>query len=151
MLTAVRERFPAAEALIMAAAVSDYRAERLSEQKLKREAAAQQVNLVQNADILKELAALKKRQVMVGFAAETGNLVAEAERKLKEKSLDLIVANDVNQPDSGFAVDTNVVTLVSRDEAPRPLPLLTKEEVAEIILDWVSPRLAEGPKESMFV
>jgi phosphopantothenoylcysteine decarboxylase / phosphopantothenate---cysteine ligase len=151
MLTAVRERFPAAEALIMAAAVSDYRAKRLSEQKLKREAAAQQVNLVQNADILKELAALKKRQVMVGFAAETGNLVAEAERKLKEKSLDLIVANDVNQPDSGFAVDTNVVTLVSRDEAPRPLPLLTKEEVAEIILDWVSPRLAEAPKESMFV
>jgi phosphopantothenoylcysteine decarboxylase / phosphopantothenate---cysteine ligase len=151
MLREVKERFPLAEALIMAAAVSDYRAERLSGKKMKRGAEAQQINLVQNADILKEVAALKKRQVMVGFAAETGNLVDEAERKLKEKKLDLIAANDVNEPDSGFAVDTNVVTLVSRDQEPQALPLLSKEEVAGKILDWLAPRLPRGQKESVFV
>jgi phosphopantothenoylcysteine decarboxylase/phosphopantothenate--cysteine ligase len=151
MLREVRKRFPAAEALIMAAAVSDYRAERLSGKKMKRGAEAQQISLVQNADILKEVASLKKHQVMVGFAAETGNLVAEAERKLREKKLDLIVANDVNEPHSGFAVDTNVVTLVSREEKPQELPLLSKEEVAGKILDWVAPRLAERGEGSVFV
>jgi phosphopantothenoylcysteine decarboxylase / phosphopantothenate---cysteine ligase len=87
----------------------------------------------------------------VGFAAETGNLVAEAGRKLQEKNLDLIVANDVSQPDSGFAVDTNEVILLSREEAPQKLPLLTKEEVAERILDWVALKLDGKKKGSVFV
>ncbi len=151
MLQEVRERFPGADALIMAAAVSDYRAENLADRKMKRGADTQLINLVQNPDILKDVASLKKHQVVVGFAAETGNLVAEAERKLKEKNLDLIVANDVNQPYSGFAVDTNVVTLVSREAPPQELPLLTKEEVAERILDWVVARLANGPEGSVLV
>jgi phosphopantothenoylcysteine decarboxylase/phosphopantothenate--cysteine ligase len=106
---------------------------------------------VQNPDILKELFSLKQEQVLVGFAAETENLVAEAERKLKDKNLDLIVANDVNQPDSGFAVDTNEVTLLSREGSPQKLPLLTKEEVAEKILDWVASRLNGKEEESVFV
>ncbi|MFZ2088951.1 MAG: bifunctional phosphopantothenoylcysteine decarboxylase/phosphopantothenate--cysteine ligase CoaBC [Desulfobaccales bacterium] len=151
MLQEVRERFPAVDALIMAAAVSDYRAENLADQKMKRGVDTQLINLVQNTDILKEVASVKKHQVVVGFAAETGNLVAEAERKLQEKNLDLIVANDVNQPDSGFAVDTNVVTLVSRSAAPQKLPLLSKEEVAEKILDWVAARFPEKPEGSVFV
>jgi phosphopantothenoylcysteine decarboxylase/phosphopantothenate--cysteine ligase len=151
MLKEVRGRFPAVEALVMAAAVSDYRAESLAEKKIKRGAETQQVRLVQNADILKEVAPLKKHQVVVGFAAETGNLVAEAERKLLEKNLDLIVANDVNVPNSGFAVDTNEVTLVSREAVPQKLPLLTKEEVAEHILDWMAPRLNNRQKGSVFV
>jgi phosphopantothenoylcysteine decarboxylase / phosphopantothenate---cysteine ligase len=151
MLQEVRERFPAADALIMAAAVSDYRAEKLADRKMKRGADTQLINLVQNTDILKDVASRKKQQVVVGFAAETGNLVAEAERKLQEKNLDLIVANDVNEPDSGFAVDTNVVTLVSRENAPQKLPLLSKEEVAARILDWVVVRLANGPEGSVFV
>ncbi len=152
MLKEVRERFPGCEALLMAAAVSDYRVESLAEQKIKRgNRSHQQLQLVQNPDIIKELAGLKKNQVMVGFAAETENLVAEAERKLKEKNLDLVVANDVNQPDSGFAVDTNEVTLVSPDEPPLKLPLLTKEEVADRILDWVALKLAGRIEESVFV
>jgi len=152
MFKEVRERFPGCEALLMAAAVSDYRVESLAEQKIKRgNRSHQQLQLVQNPDIIKELAALKKNQVMVGFAAETENLVAEAERKLKEKNLDLVVANDVNQPDSGFAVDTNEVTLVSPDEPPLKLPLLTKEEVADRILDWVALKLAGRIEESVFV
>jgi phosphopantothenoylcysteine decarboxylase / phosphopantothenate---cysteine ligase len=89
--------------------------------------------------------------VVVGFAAETGNLVAEASRKLQEKNLDLIVANDVSAPDSGFAVDTNEVTLVAREESPLKLPLLTKEEVAERILDWVAGRLNGVKQGSVFV
>jgi phosphopantothenoylcysteine decarboxylase / phosphopantothenate---cysteine ligase len=151
MLREVRQRFSAVEALLMAAAVSDYRPESLSEQKIKREGEIQQVSLVQNADILQEVSARKKHQVVVGFAAETGNLVAEAGRKLQEKNLDLIVANDVSQPDSGFAVDTNEVILLSREEAPQKLPLLTKEEVAERILDWVALKLDGKKKGSVFV
>jgi phosphopantothenoylcysteine decarboxylase/phosphopantothenate--cysteine ligase len=151
MLHEVKKRFPAVEALVMAAAVSDYRAENLAEKKMKRGAETQQIKLVQNADILKEVAPLKKHQVVVGFAAETGNLVAEAERKLLEKNLDLIVANDVNEPNRGFAVDTNEVTLVSREAAPEKLPLLTKEEVAGQILDWMAPRLIDRQKGSVFV
>lgn len=151
MLKEVRRRFSGCEAVLMAAAVSDYRVEKLSAQKIKRGAAAQQLQLVQNPDIIREISALKKEQVLVGFAAETENLVAEAERKLQEKNLDLVVANDVNQPDSGFAVDTNQVTLVSREEPPQKLPLLTKEEVADRILDWVALRLAGKTGESVFV
>jgi phosphopantothenoylcysteine decarboxylase/phosphopantothenate--cysteine ligase len=141
MLSAVWDRFSATDTLLMAAAVGDYRAESLAQQKMKRGPQAQRVNLVQNPDILKEVKSLKKNQVVVGFAAETGNLVAEAQRKLKEKGLDLIVANEVDRPDSGFAVDTNEVTLVFREEAPQQLPLMTKEEVAERILDWLVTRL----------
>jgi phosphopantothenoylcysteine decarboxylase/phosphopantothenate--cysteine ligase len=151
MLKELRQRFPSSQALFMAAAVSDYRVESLAEQKIKRGAESQQLQLVQNPDILKELSALKQEQVLVGFAAETENLVAEAERKLKDKNLDLIVANDVNQPDSGFAVDTNEVTLLSREEPPQKLPLLTKEEVAEKILDWVASRVDGRKEESVFV
>jgi len=151
MLKELRQRFPDSAALLMAAAVSDYRVEILAEQKIKRGPQSQELQLVQNPDILKELFSLKQEQVLVGFAAETENLVAEAERKLKDKNLDLIVANDVNQPDSGFAVDTNEVTLLSREGSPQKLPLLTKEEVAEKILDWVASRLNGKEEESVFV
>ena len=151
MLKEIRERFSGCDAVLMAAAVSDYRVEKLAEQKIKRGAPSQQLQMVQNPDIIREISALKKDQILVGFAAETENLVAEAERKLREKNLDLVVANDVNQPDSGFAVDTNEVTLVSKDQPPRKLPLLTKEEVADRILDWLALKLTRGTEESVFV
>jgi phosphopantothenoylcysteine decarboxylase/phosphopantothenate--cysteine ligase len=147
MLGEVVKRFPLCDALIMAAAVGDYRAESLAERKIKRAAAALQVTLTQNPDILKEISALKERQIAIGFAAETHDLIQEASRKLKEKNLDLIVANDVNRPDSGFAVDTNEVTLVAGDEEPVLLPLLTKDEVADKILDWLAPRLSPQAPE----
>jgi phosphopantothenoylcysteine decarboxylase/phosphopantothenate--cysteine ligase len=146
----VTRRLSASQALLMAAAVSDYRPERLAKQKIKRQGEVQQFNLVQNIDILQAVGALKKHQVIVGFAAETGNLVAEAQRKLKEKNLDLIVANDVSQPESGFAVDTNEVTLVSREGMLQKLPLLTKEEVAGRILDWLATRLIGATEGSVF-
>jgi phosphopantothenoylcysteine decarboxylase / phosphopantothenate---cysteine ligase len=142
MLGQVVSHFPGCDALIMAAAVGDYRPESLAERKIKRGNTALQVNLVQNPDILKEISSLKEGQITIGFAAETHDLIAEAGRKLAEKNLDLIVANDVNRPDSGFAVDTNEVTLIVRDGEPAPLPLLTKDEVAEKILNWLAPRLS---------
>ncbi len=142
MLATLRQRFPAASALLMAAAVSDYRPESLAVQKIKRGAEAQQFQLVQNPDILKELRSLKTNQMVVGFAAETQDLVAAGRRKLKDKDLDLIVANEVGRPDAGFAVDTNEVTLITREGDILPLPLLSKEEVAQKIMDWLAQKLA---------
>ncbi|MBM4285491.1 MAG: bifunctional phosphopantothenoylcysteine decarboxylase/phosphopantothenate--cysteine ligase CoaBC [Deltaproteobacteria bacterium] len=147
MLAAVEKHFDAADALIMAAAVGDYRPESLAETKLKRGKDHLEVSLVQNPDILKAVAARKGRRLVVGFAAETGALLAEAGRKLREKNLDLIVANEVNRPDAGFAADTNEVVLLSRQEPPVALPLMSKEEVADRILDWLAPRLAARRQE----
>jgi len=145
MLAAVQERFTGSDALIMAAAVGDYRPQSLAERKLKRGPEQLEVRLTQNPDILKALSPLKTRQIVIGFAAETGSLVAEAKRKLTEKNLDLIVANEVNRPDAGFAVDTNEVTLVAREGAPVALPLMSKEEVADRILDWLVQALEARP------
>jgi phosphopantothenoylcysteine decarboxylase/phosphopantothenate--cysteine ligase len=94
-------------------------------------------HLTANPDILKQVAAPPHRQIVVGFAAETHDLEAEARRKMREKHLDLIVANDINRPGSGFQVDTNEVTLIPRVGEAVALPLLSKEEVAAKILDQV--------------
>jgi phosphopantothenoylcysteine decarboxylase/phosphopantothenate--cysteine ligase len=141
MLAVVSQKFAEADALLMAAAVSDYRPVSLATHKIKRGAESQQFELRQNPDILKELRPLKTRQIVVGFAAETQDLEAAGSKKLKDKDLDLIVANLVGRPDSGFAVDTNEVTLIDRKGDIRALPLLSKEEVAEKILDWLAGRL----------
>jgi phosphopantothenoylcysteine decarboxylase/phosphopantothenate--cysteine ligase len=138
MADAVKERFPGTDVLLMAAAVSDYRASRAEVKKMKRGQEEMQFHLTQNPDILKGLARRKTRQVVVGFAAETHDLEAEARRKMREKNLDLIVANDVNRPDSGFQADTNEVTLMGREGEAERLPLLHKEEVASRILDRVA-------------
>jgi phosphopantothenoylcysteine decarboxylase/phosphopantothenate--cysteine ligase len=138
MLVTVQEQFPSADALLMAAAVSDYRPVSCELKKIKRREREAQMQLVQNPDILREIRQNKERRVVVGFAAETHDLEAEARRKLKEKDLDFIVANDISHKDSGFAVDTNQVTILSRTEEPERLPLLSKEEVAEQVLDRVA-------------
>jgi phosphopantothenoylcysteine decarboxylase/phosphopantothenate--cysteine ligase len=142
MEAAVTERFAGVDAVLMAAAVGDYRPGQVEVKKMKRGQAEVQYHLVQNPDILKGLGRLKTRQVLVGFAAETHDLEAEARRKLQEKNLDLIVANDVNRPDSGFQVDTNEVTLIAREGKAEALPLLSKEEVAERLLNRVAALLA---------
>ncbi len=142
MKEAVKERFPDADVLLMAAAVSDYRPTQAELKKIKRGVEQVQFHLTQNSDILKTLSALKIRQVVVGFAAETHDLEAEARRKMVEKHLDLIVANDVNRPDCGFQVDTNEVTLIAREGGAVAVPLRSKDEVAEAILDRVVEMLA---------
>jgi phosphopantothenoylcysteine decarboxylase / phosphopantothenate---cysteine ligase len=132
-----------ADALIMAAAVADFRPASVAEQKIKKKADTQglSLELVRNPDILAEVARQKSNgsgpQVTVGFAAETEDLLANAQDKLKRKKLELIVANDVTATDAGFAVDTNRVTLMGLDGLVEELPLMSKTEVAERILDKV--------------
>ena len=142
MLAAVQERFIGADVLLMAAAVGDYRPVNCEPKKMKRGQNELQIQLAQNPDILGEISRLKNRQVVVGFAAETHDLEAEARRKLEQKHLDFIVANDVTRKDAGFAVDTNQVTILCREGEPLRLPLRSKEEVAERILDRVAEILA---------
>jgi phosphopantothenoylcysteine decarboxylase/phosphopantothenate--cysteine ligase len=138
MLNAVNEHFPETDALLMAAAVGDYRPTQSEIRKIKRKVQEEiQFHLTQNPDILKQVVLSKTRQIVVGFAAETHDLEAEARRKMREKHLDLIVANDVNRPGSGFQVDTNEVSIIPATGDPLVLPLMSKEEVAARILDRV--------------
>lgn len=129
------ERFPETDALLMAAAVSDYRPASFAGQKIKRGGDEMIVRLTHNPDILQSLSSLKTRQVMVGFAAETEDIYTHARQKLERKHLDLIVANDVKALNSGFAVDTNQVTIIHRSGQVEPLPLLSKAGVADRVLD----------------
>ena len=103
---------------------------------MKRNGEAVRVEFVPNPDILAELGARKRRQVVVGFAAETESLLENARSKLHRKNLDLLVANDVTREDSGFDVDTNAVTLLDRDGAATPLPLMSKDALADRLCDW---------------
>jgi phosphopantothenoylcysteine decarboxylase/phosphopantothenate--cysteine ligase len=124
-----------ADALLMAAAVADYQPEIIARYKIKKEAAQNlTLKLVKTPDILSEV---KGKFIKVGFAAESENLVANAKKKLKAKQLDLIVANDITKDDSGFDVDTNRVTLIDKKGKTEELPLMSKREAAEKILDRV--------------
>jgi phosphopantothenoylcysteine decarboxylase/phosphopantothenate--cysteine ligase len=142
MLAAVSAHVPWCDALVMAAAVADWRPAAPAGVKLKKDRTPRALNLERTPDILEGIRALKGGRVFVGFAAETGDPVPEARRKLRAKGLDLIVANDVTQPGAGFEVDTNRVTLISADGATEPLPLLPKAAVAERIVAWIEARLA---------
>ncbi len=134
MRDAVLGAIPQADALIMAAAVADYRPDTVASGKIKKESPTLVLNLVRNPDILSEV---KTGIVKVGFAAEGENIIQNATTKLKEKGLDLIVANDITVPDSGFGADTNRVILISQ-EGNIELPLLPKREVADRIMDRVA-------------
>ncbi len=136
MRDAVFKATAGADVLIMAAAVADYQPKSPTRQKIKKEAVGGDLTLelVRTPDILAEV---KGNFLKVGFAAETENVVENARRKLESKKVDLFVANDVTAPDSGFAVDTNRVTIISRDGKPESLPLMSKREVADRILDRV--------------
>lgn len=135
MLDAVRTELPAADVLIMCAAVADWRPRRASPVKLKKNAMSACLELEPNPDILLSLKPQKGTRLFVGFAAETGDPLAEGQRKLAAKGLDLMVANDVSRADAGFAVDTNRVTLLAPGVPAEPLPLLSKRDVADRILD----------------
>ena len=132
---------PACDIIIGAAAVGDFRIKTKSEQKMKKTENASEelvLTMVGTPDILKTLGKNKKpHQVMIGFAAETENIVENAEKKLETKNLDFIVANDVTMEGAGFAGDTNIVTFISRNGEIESLPKMSKQEVATAILDKV--------------
>lgn len=140
MLAALQERLPETDVLVMTAAVADWRPKHTAGTKLKKATMNPVIELEPNPDILATLAQAKAGRTFVGFAAETGDPLPEARRKLIAKGLDLIVANDVSRSDSGFAVDTNRVTLICADGTFAPLPLLTKHEVACEIVKWCETR-----------
>ena len=138
----------AADVIIAAAAVSDYRPAEAAKQKLKKTGAAPTLALTQTADILAEMGRRKRPgQTLIGFAAETKDLLPQARLKLTSKNLDWIAANDVTAEGAGFDGDTNIVTLLGVSGQEIALPLLTKREVAERILDTAETyRLAsQGP------
>ncbi len=129
--------YPETDVVIKTAAVSDHGPREVSPHKIKKADQKPTLDLVQSPDILRRLGQEKKRQILVGFAAETRNLVEYAKVKIDEKNLDLIVANDVAQEGAGFGSDTNIVKILFRDGLVQELPRLPKEEVADIILDRV--------------
>ena len=130
-----------ADVVIQAAAPADFRPKAYSEHKIKKTGADMALELEATTDIAAELGRRKRAgQVLVAFAAETDDMLANAGKKLEKKNCDLIVANDVSRKDAGFGVDTNVITLISREGA-KALPRMTKREAADAILDSVKERL----------
>ena len=136
MCDAVLSQVKTADALIMAAAVADYRPSSQAEQKIKKSSGEMTIGLTKTVDILESA---KGNFVKVGFAAESQDLLQNAKGKLKSKGLDLIVANDITEPGSGFGADTNKVALIDGGLNVEELPLLTKYEVSHRILDRVIP------------
>jgi len=137
MYQAVLAKLEPARVVIKAAAVADYRPKQKADRKIKKDQAVSEVALEATPDILAELGKRKGTRILVGFAAETDDLVANARKKLQRKNLDLIVANDVGQAGAGFGVDTNMVKILDAMGGVEELPLLSKREVADRILDRV--------------
>lgn len=139
MFDAVGEYFDESDALIKAAAPSDFRPEHTSNVKIKKkdDGIKMTVHYVENPDIVAHYGANKKNQLVVGFAAETNDLYENACKKIRKKNLDFIVANDVTQEGAGFQADTNIITIIDNNGESETYPLLDKMEVAERILDRV--------------
>ncbi|MDQ1425693.1 MAG: phosphopantothenoylcysteine decarboxylase / phosphopantothenate---cysteine ligase, partial [Acidimicrobiaceae bacterium] len=132
--------------VVMAAAVADFRPAYAAEHKLKKDAGAPVVELVPTTDILAGLGARKRPgQILVGFAAETDDVVANATAKLVRKNLDFVVANDVAAPGAGFDHDTNAVTIVAADGSARVVPIADKRIVADAVLDAIVALLTAPP------
>jgi phosphopantothenoylcysteine decarboxylase/phosphopantothenate--cysteine ligase len=143
MKAAVLAEISDADVLIMAAAVADFRPKHVAPDKMKKRDGIPQIELEAAPDILKAVAGQRLAEggrpaVVVGFAAESRDLLDNASEKLKSKKLDLIVANDISAADAGFSVETNRVTLLFADGRKESLPLMGKGEVAEVILQTVS-------------
>jgi phosphopantothenoylcysteine decarboxylase/phosphopantothenate--cysteine ligase len=137
MRLAIMDRLEESTMVIKAAAVADYRPARRAALKIKKSAGSHTLELEKNPDILGELGEIKGKRLLVGFAAETDDLVGNAGKKLAEKNLDMVVANDISLEGAGFNVDTNIVKLLFRDGTVEDLPLMGKQALADIILDRV--------------
>ncbi len=142
MLNAVLTELADADVLVMAAAAADFRPKNAAKDKMKKRDGIPQIELEAAPDILKTVAGrrskMKRLKVVAGFAAESRDLLENASEKLKSKHLDLIAANDISATDAGFAVDTNRVTLLFADGTNEALPLMSKSEVAERIIEHIS-------------
>ncbi|MEK6726675.1 MAG: bifunctional phosphopantothenoylcysteine decarboxylase/phosphopantothenate--cysteine ligase CoaBC [Deltaproteobacteria bacterium] len=138
MSKAVTANLKDATIVIMAAAVADYRPKKAASEKLKKGAVSISLDLEKTEDIISEIGRRKRKRLIIGFAAETNNLWANAKKKLKEKNLDLIIANNVKEPGAGFGVDTNIVTILDKNGIIEELPKVSKDAVAWKVLDRVA-------------
>ena len=148
MQRAVEQHYDRATMVVSAAAIADYRPAQVAAQKIKKGDGALSIALERNPDVLAGLGRNKGSRLLVGFATETEDVVQNAERKLRAKNLDLIVANDVTQAGAGFAGDTNIVTLLDRTGGRAVLPLLSKDEVAHRVYDRLLALKKSAPPES---
>ena len=138
MNSLVQQCLPECDVLVMSAAVGDFTAQKLEKEKIKKHSdGALTLNLVPTKDILMEVSKIKTQQFVVGFAAETQNLIQSALEKLRNKKLDLIVANDISAPGIGFQSDSNQVTFIDSNEKIENLPRMSKKEIANILLDKI--------------
>jgi phosphopantothenoylcysteine decarboxylase/phosphopantothenate--cysteine ligase len=147
MRKAVFDHLEGSSIVIKAAAVSDYRPKVISQKKIKKGNFDTNLALERTEDILKELGEKKGNRILVGFAAETEDLVTNAKKKLREKNLDFIVVNDVTQPGVGFSSDTNQIKIIYPSGKTRDLPLMSKGEVSQVILNEVVGLLERKKKQ----
>jgi phosphopantothenoylcysteine decarboxylase/phosphopantothenate--cysteine ligase len=138
MYKAVIENYKKATVIIKAAAVADYRPKVFASEKIKKDDKPRAIELERNQDIIAEIGQNKKNIVLVGFAMETKDLLANAREKLKKKNMDLIVANSLREEGAGFQTDTNKITIIDREGDVQSLPVMTKIEAAEKILEKVA-------------
>ena len=138
MAAAVEKHFERAEIVIKSAAVADYRPTKTADQKIKKKDDSPAVSFERTADILAELGRKKGDRILVGFAAETQDLIPNAREKLQKKNLDMIVANDVSRNDIGFGSDKNKVSIIVSGGEVFDLPKMTKEAVAHAVLDRIA-------------
>jgi phosphopantothenoylcysteine decarboxylase/phosphopantothenate--cysteine ligase len=142
MLDAVMTKFPEIDVVIKAAAVADYRPIEISEQKIKKTEDTLSLSLVKNTDILHLIGERKTHQFIVGFAAETEALEANAMAKLQRKKCDLIVANDVTRDGAGFGTDTNIIQIYDRNGLVEALPIMDKSAAAKRLLTLIAERIS---------
>jgi len=137
-----------AQALIMAAAVADFRPKVIKKEKIKKDSGMNTIELKPTRDILKDVSKIKKKEELdlkvIGFAAESRDLKANAKEKLNNKKMDMIVANDISDPQAGFRVDTNKVLLMYSDGSTEQLPMMSKSDVAEKVIQHLQSWLIEG-------
>ncbi len=144
MKEAVLHNLETSTVIIKAAAVSDYKAKEIAEEKIKKDRLGMILDLEKNHDILFELGQVKGEKFLVGFAAETEDLITYAKKKIEGKHLDLIIANDVSKPNVGFDYDTNEVKIIDKDGSIEELPMMSKEKVAVRIIDRIVQALGKG-------
>lgn len=132
---AVHDAFKDTDALIMAAAPSDYRVSSPSKEKMKKTEGDLTLTFIENEDILASIGKIKGNKCLIGFAAETHDLIVHAVKKIERKNLDFIIANDVTQDGAGFSGDTNIITIIKSDGSMKSYPKMSKREAANIILD----------------
>ena len=133
----ISKRFDSCDIVIKAAAVADYKPKNYSKEKIKKGEGSLNIELTRDSDILKELGEKKDKQILVGFAAESSNLIENAKGKLERKNLDYIIANDITSQETGFGSDQNKVFVISRDGNVNELDIMSKREVASNLFDII--------------